>query len=64
MDEFLDFLGLGEMRVFGHDFILDAGQHPQLALHRDIEVMGEIDHLAGEGHVLLERQVGAVDHHR
>ena len=50
------------MGLFGHDLVFDAGQDAQFAFHRDIEIMGEIDHLAGERHVFLEGKMGSVNH--
>ncbi len=51
--------------------VLDAAQHANLALDGDAALMGEIDHLFGDGDVLFEASRGfavglqrAVHHHR
>ena len=55
--EFLHLFGPRIMGSLGHHLVFDAGQYPQFGLHRDVEIMGEIHHLAGEGHVFLEGQM-------
>jgi len=57
------FLGLCIVRLLGHDVVLDTGQHAKLGLNGNIELVSIVYHLLGEGDILLERQVRAVDHH-
>ena len=55
--------GVGVGGVGGKDVVLHAGQHAQLALHGHAAGVGVLDHLAGELHILLKGEGGAVDHH-
>ena len=64
LDEVLDLVGLGVDRLGRHHVVLDAGQHAQLALDRDVVLVGVLDDLAGQLDVLLEGVVRAVDHDR
>ncbi len=50
--------------VFVAYLILDAGQDAEFAFHRNVKLVGVVNHLLGEGHVLLEGERRAVDHHR
>ena len=54
--------GVGVGGVGGEHVVLHAGQHAQLALHGHATGVGVLDHLAGQLHVLVKGQGGAVDH--
>ena len=57
-----DFPGLGAVAFGGH-FVFHAGQHAEFAFHGYVELMGVVDDLFREGHVLVVGQGRAVDHH-
>ena len=59
-----DFLGLGVVAFGSGDFVFHAGQHAEFAFYGYIKLMGVVDDLFREGHILVVRQGGAVDHHR
>ena len=63
-DELLDLLGAGVAAVLRADVhvVLDAGQTAELAFDDHAVVVGVFHHLAGEGDVVLEAVLAAVDH--
>ena len=57
-------LGTGVVSLLGRNLILDAGQYAQLALDGNVELVGIVYDLLGEGYVLLIGQRRTVDHNR
>ena len=64
-DELLHLVGVGVGGIGSGDVhvVLDAGQTAQLTLDDDTVLVGVLHDLAGQGDVVLERMLGAVDHH-
>ena len=60
--EFDDLLGTGVMGFLCGNLILYTGEDTQLGLDCDVVLVGVVDHLLGEGDVLLERKSGSIDH--
>ena len=61
----LDLFGAGVAGILGGHLhvVLHAGQTAQLGLDGHVAVVRVLDDLAGQGDILLEGQVAAVDHH-
>ena len=63
-NEVHDLFGLGIVAYLGSYLVLDTGQHAQLALDRDVVLVGILDDLAREGDILVIGQGRTVDHYR
>ena len=57
-------LGVGVGVVVSGNLILNAGENAQLTFDGNVVLVGVVNNLLGEGHVLLVGEVAAVDHHR
>ena len=61
--EILHLFGLGVVRNLASHLVLYASQHTQLGLNSHVVGMGILNHLLGEGDVVLVGQRGTINHH-
>ena len=51
------------MRLLACHLVFNAGQHAELALDSDVELVSIFHNLLGQGHILVIRKSAAIDHH-
>ncbi len=63
VDEVDHLLGVGVGVMVGAYLVLDAGENAELTLYSHVILVGIVHNLLCQSHVLLVRQVAAVDHY-
>ena len=58
------FLGTGVVGFLGGNLVFHTGQNTEFGLYGNVILVSVLNHLLGEGDVLLVRQGRSVDHHR